>query len=229
MRERARHFGAEYAIRNRNPSWRAISVHVRWFRFLSISYSHSQNTLDLVSRKNKTKSIWARQSLLWCKQGIRSRKISRSNEFSHYSAPPMAFGVVLARWRSVRGSGFLDTTQSRSTGSKHICWKAESVCGEEDIFIAEGRQIQTEHRNLLGICCNTRIMLMISIVCAVGRRMSAKTTTAKSKKIKNKNKNSMRCSSSCCMNACWAIFSFVTVSFWRERKKNYTHSRAIRF
>lgn len=79
----------------------------------------------------------------------------------------------------VRGFGHNTKSVYRQ---KHICWKAESVCGEEDIFIAEGRQIQTEHRNLLGICCSTRIMLMISIVCAVGRRMSAKTTTAKSKK-----------------------------------------------
>lgn len=118
-----------------NPSWRAVSVQVP----LPVrSYSHSQNTLDLVSRK---KSIRGRQSLLWCKQGIRSRKISRSNEFSHYSAPPMAFGVVLMM---TVGSGFLDT-QSRSTG-RGITYllKGWNVCGEEDIFIAEGRQIQTE-------------------------------------------------------------------------------------
>lgn len=95
----------------------------------------------------------------------------------------MAFGVVLTRWRSVRGSGFwtqhkvgLPAETYLLKGWKRVRWRR---------YFYRWGQANSEHRNLLGICCSTRIMLMISIVCAVGRRMSAKTTTAKSsKKIK---------------------------------------------
>lgn len=129
----------------------------------------------------------------------------------------MAFGVVLMRWRSVRGSGFwtqhkvgLPAETYLLKGWKRVRWRR---------YFYRWGQANSEHRNLLGICCSTRIMLMISIVCAVGRRMSAKTTTVKSKKNKNFYALFKLMLYECMLSDFFVCYSFILT---REKKKIYT-------
>lgn len=103
----------------------------------------------------------------WCKQGIRSRKISRSNGFSHYSASHtyMArFGAGI-KVQQCASCTYPKAERSEICGDRGIHMEVERV---PYIFIAHLRRRQIQRSpsmvEMLGICEHSGIML-IMIMC----------------------------------------------------------------